>query len=110
MAVTACSGITVTSRRSISPAGPPRRRPPARAGSIGVAAFTVSRLPGPDQLAPGTQDPVAGLRDRERGELVTALQAAQVTGVIPGQAAQPGQGQPALVPAGAQFRAPPVDR
>ena len=80
------------------------------AGTIRAAAFTVSRMPGPDQLAPGTEDPVAGLRDRERRELVTALQAAQVTGVIPGQAAQPGQGQPALIPAGAQFRAPPVDR
>ena len=81
----------------------------ARAGTIRVAAFTVSRLPGPDQLAPGTQDPVAGLRDRERGELVTALQTAQVTGVVPRQAAQPGQGKPALVPACAQLRAPAVD-
>ena len=85
------------------------RRPPGRAGVIGVAAFPVSRMPGPDQLAPGIQDPVAGLGDRERGELVTALQAAQVTGVIPRQAAQPGQGQPALVPPGAQLRAPAVD-
>ena len=71
----------------------------ARAGTIRAAAFTVRRLPGPDQLAPGTQDPVAGLRDRERGELVTALQTAQVTGVIPRQAAERGQGKPALVPA-----------
>lgn|GEM_PF-3681196 len=81
----------------------------ARAGTIRVAAFTVSRMPEPDQLAPGTEDPVAGLRDRERGELVTALQTAQVTGVVQCQAAQPGKGKPALVPAGAQFRAPAVD-
>ena len=79
-----------------------------------MAALTVRRLPGPDQLAPGTQNPVAGLRDRERGELVTTLQTAQVTGVIPRQAAQPGQGKPALVPgvraapspSGAQLTAP----
>ena len=81
----------------------------ARAGTIRVPAFTVSRMPGPDQLAPGTEDPVAGLRDRERGELVTALETAQVTGVVPRQAAQPGQGKPALVPACAQFRTPAVD-
>ena len=66
-------------------------------------------MPGPDQLAPGTENLVAGLRDLERGELVTALQAAQVTSVIPGQAAECGQGQPALVPACAQLRAPAVD-
>ena len=80
-----------------------------RARAIVVAAFMVSRMPGPDQLAPGTEDPVAGLGDRERGELVTALDTAQVTGVIPGQAAQSGQGKAALVPASAQFRAPAVD-
>jgi hypothetical protein len=80
----------------------------ACAGTIRMAAFTVSRTPEPDQFAPGTEDPVAGLRDRERGEVVTALQTAQVTGVVPRQAAQPGQGKPALVPAGAQFRAPAV--
>ncbi len=74
-----------------------------------MAAFTVSRMPEPDQLTPGIQDPVAGLRDRQRGELVPALQTAQVTGVIPRQAAQCGQGQPALVPACPQFRAPAVD-
>ena len=85
------------------------RRPAVRAGPVRAAALPVSRLPGPDQLAPGTENPVAGLRHRERGELVTALQAAQVTSVVPRQAAQPGQGQPALVPAGAQLRAPPVN-
>ena len=83
-------------------------RPAGRARAIRVAAFTVSRMPGPDQLAPGTENPVAGLRDRKRGELVTALQTAQVTGVIPRQAAQPGQGKPALVPVCAQLRAPAV--
>jgi hypothetical protein len=81
-----------------------------RARAIVVAAFMVSRTPGPDQLAPGIQDPVAGLGDRERGELVTAFQTAEVTGVISCQAPQPGQGKPALVPACAQFSAPPVDR
>ena len=68
-----------------------------RAGTLCLAAFAVGVVPGSDQFPVGVEDPVAGLRNRERGELVTALHASQVAGVVPGLAAQPGQRQAALV-------------
>ena len=75
-----------------------------------MAAFPVSCLPQPDQLAAGAERLVAGLRDCERGELVTALEPGQVAGVVGRQAAQCGQGQPALVAQRAELRTEAVDR
>ena len=90
------------------PAGGLRPRP--RGAGLCQAAVAVGGVPQRHQVAARAEGLVAGGGDGEGGELVAALEAGEVAGVVAGQAAQPRQREPALVPQSAQRRAPAVGR